>query len=267
MSVPTSYGNRARRLAAYLAANYTAGTLLGTPYCWLRADTTTNAGGFVSQFTDKSGNGRHFVQATGTKQPALTSTDALMGNQASATFDGIDDAVTYAAGFGASNAYTQFLVTRSMVAGGSQRFVSIGNVADPQSLYIGPASATDSRPTGFFQNPGSTATQRRSDMAGTSSYYQAAQPAITCIVYDSTQTAANAFVARARLGEPNALNSGSLATPAGVANLATAIGGAKAGTSLYGNFTFAEYIAFAAVLTAEQMASMELLLARYYGLL
>ena len=55
-----------------------------TPAAWYRNATgITESGGFVSQWDDYSGNGRHLVQGTGTNQPAY-SAGVL-------TFDGADN--------------------------------------------------------------------------------------------------------------------------------------------------------------------------------
>lgn len=56
---------------------------------WYRGDTITTSGGAVTQWDDKSGNGKHLVQATSGKRPTLTASG--IGNQPSVVFDGSDD--------------------------------------------------------------------------------------------------------------------------------------------------------------------------------
>lgn len=68
---------------------------------WYRADSgdITQSGGFVSQWNDKSGNGRHLVQGTGANQPAYTSSAAAFGNQPVVDFDGSAHFMTNATTF------------------------------------------------------------------------------------------------------------------------------------------------------------------------
>jgi len=54
------------------------------------SDFLAGSTGYVSQLFDQSGNGRHLVQATTTKQPIYESSDELIG-QPAASFDGDDD--------------------------------------------------------------------------------------------------------------------------------------------------------------------------------
>jgi hypothetical protein len=68
------------------------------PFLWLDAgDTTTitSTNGFVSQWNDKSGNGRHVSQSTGNKQPSLV-TNARNG-LSTINFDGSNDSLTRSA--------------------------------------------------------------------------------------------------------------------------------------------------------------------------
>lgn len=53
-------------------------------------------GSNISQWADKSGNGNHASQATAGAQPALTA--AGLGGLDVATFDGVDDYLSLAAG-------------------------------------------------------------------------------------------------------------------------------------------------------------------------
>lgn len=68
------------------------------------ASTVTLNGSTVSQWADKSGNGRHAVQATGANQPAYTA-NGLNGKPA-LTFDGANDALGYDGTFLANTNYT-----------------------------------------------------------------------------------------------------------------------------------------------------------------
>lgn len=58
---------------------------------WLDAAVgVTSSGGFVSSWADLSGNGRDAVQATGAKQPSITTIDGF----AALSFDGVDDGMS-----------------------------------------------------------------------------------------------------------------------------------------------------------------------------
>jgi len=92
-----------------------------TTSAWLDASdssTITESGGSVSQWDDKSGNGLNVTQGTGSYQPVLGTNEIQ--------FDGVDDNL-FASGsdfpYGASGAYTAFIVFRSAV---SQTNDSIG---------------------------------------------------------------------------------------------------------------------------------------------
>ena len=234
---------------------------------WYRADTTVNAGGTVSQLTDKSGNGFHFVQATGTKQPALNVADANMGGRDSITFDGTDDALTLASpGLGTMSGCTLYFVTRAvpMVAG---RIFSIGNTNIAQSLTVSPTSGSDARPTFTFTNPSGSLTARRVDVAANQAFYSTNSIAIWDASFDSGAAAAGAFSARSRLGEPSVSNSSSAATQASAVGQASAFAARPDGLSTYLRYTLAELIIADAVHSMDQRRKVELYLAGYYGLL
>lgn len=61
---------------------------------WWAADDVTTSGGKITQFNDKSGNGRHFLQADTTKQALYSSSDPAFNGKPSAQFDGVDDTYT-----------------------------------------------------------------------------------------------------------------------------------------------------------------------------
>lgn len=61
------------------------------PAAWFRNQQgITQSGGFVSQWNDQSGNGRHLIQGTGASQPALQADGSIL-------FDGVDDFLKCAA--------------------------------------------------------------------------------------------------------------------------------------------------------------------------
>jgi hypothetical protein len=235
---------------------------------WYRADTTTNAGGFVSQLTDKSGNGFHFVQATGSKQPALNVADANMGGRDSISLDGTDDAVTLAApGFGSMSGLTFYIVTRSVIGTTSGRFFAIGASGTANSLIAIAVGSGFNAPSALYANPGGVFTSRRCDAAaGTQAFYASAVPVVWSFTYDAAAAAANAFAVRTRLATVVASNAGSLATPANVGALIAAFGG-ESGTSSYEGFTMSECIVADAIHSTDTMRRIELYLAGYHGIL
>ena len=67
-------------------------TILGANLTqWVRADLGVTVVTGVSNWADQSGNGRDYVQATGSAQPALNAADATLDNQATITGDGSND--------------------------------------------------------------------------------------------------------------------------------------------------------------------------------
>lgn len=65
---------------------------------WFRADAADiTIGTGVSQWADKSGNGRHISQGTGGAQPVFTEVDSDFNNRGSVDFDGTDDRLASAA--------------------------------------------------------------------------------------------------------------------------------------------------------------------------
>ena len=83
---------------------------------WLKADALAlSDGAAVSSWTDSSGNGRHFTQATGTRQPLYKS--GIIGGKPVVRFDGTDDLLTHAGVSTGSNSWTAFFVlSHSQVA-------------------------------------------------------------------------------------------------------------------------------------------------------
>lgn len=109
---------------------------------WWRADAgnVTIATG-VSQWNDTSGNARHLTQATGSAQPAHTSSLAGMNNQPAVTFDGSNDQLTGAAwsNFVAVGAYTIMAAIYPTAAptNSATIYANTGILSDPASGLIG----------------------------------------------------------------------------------------------------------------------------------
>lgn len=93
------------------------------PTLWLDASdptTITATATAVSQWSDKSGNARHFVQATGANQPTLLTSFTGINGRSAVRFDGAASYMTSAATTGdvfAAGAKTQFIVYRSSSTG------------------------------------------------------------------------------------------------------------------------------------------------------
>jgi hypothetical protein len=77
---------------------------------WWKADSLgLSDGTAVSSWTDSSGNGKHLVQATGSKQPLLKT--AILNGLPVIRFDGTDDALSCASF--ARGAFTMFVVLKT----------------------------------------------------------------------------------------------------------------------------------------------------------
>jgi len=61
---------------------------------WWAADDVLTAAGKITQWNDKSGQGRHFAQADTAKQALYNAADAAFNGKPSAQFDGVDDTYT-----------------------------------------------------------------------------------------------------------------------------------------------------------------------------
>lgn len=245
------------RLARDYAANYDASTIVGvTPHCWLRADTVTSSGGLISQFTDKSGNGRHFTQSTGSKKPTLQ-TDS--NGRAYALADGGDDGMVCSA-FGAMNAITAFFVLRSVTTPASTgALLWIGNTTDAQSSQFSVAS--NGNHNSGYRNPSGSS----SGMSIVSSYV--ADSGTTPVIWAASGTTQNGgssiWEVRARLGVTGSLN-GTAATGSTIANLAAGLFANKTAGASYLAAGLYEMIAYNAVLTTEQIYKVETMLMGYY---
>ena len=105
-------------LAAYVPLDPSVGREL-----WLDSSDpstfTYSSGVVVSQWADKSGNGRHFVQATPANQPSRSGT--LNGLDA-VVFDGVNDRLTCSS-WAMTRPVTVFLVARNTAAPSTQRRV------------------------------------------------------------------------------------------------------------------------------------------------
>ena len=231
---------------------------------WYRADTTTNAGGFVSQLTDKSGNGFHFAQATGSKQPALVASGSDPNGKDCVVFDGTDDALTLASpGFGAMNDVTWIGVTRSVVTpAASGDLFRQGNFGDAKAIQL--TMNTNSILSCSYVNPASTDSARNFDFSGVAAR---TVPTVVCVRHNSSAATSAIPLTRSRLGEVVFANSASNATVSTIAAIGAAFGASTAGTWSYLAFGLYEWIVCNALLTDDQVRKIELYLAGYYGLL
>jgi len=104
---------------------------------WLDANdaaTITQASGAVSQWNDKSGNTRHFTQATGANQP-ITGTRTINGKNA-LDFDGTNDALVNASMFALGNASsTTFCVAFTDTNTAQQSLWAFGSSDDLAFIY------------------------------------------------------------------------------------------------------------------------------------
>ena len=146
-----------RRSSDYFPAPPAFNVLTDVPHlkAWYRADTVVLATG-VSQLTDKSGNGYHYLQATGGKQPAQVLAASDPNGFDCVVSDGVDDGMVHT-GFGALTGLTFFVVSRSIVTpAATGNLICIGNSSAAQSVQV--IVATSGAFQTRYQNPGSTAT-------------------------------------------------------------------------------------------------------------
>ena len=231
---------------------------------WYRADTTTNAGGFVSQLTDKKGSVQ-YTQGTGSKQPALVASGSDPNGRDCIVFDGVDDCLL---GVGIiESACTFFSVTRSIVAPVFEGALFVnGNPGAALSINTVTA-ASQTRPIQRYENPGGSVSSRYVDTADAVSdaRFASSAPSIFVTRHSSTLTASTTPVTRCRLGTPQSSNQTSAATVSTVQGGA-GIGSRNGGGSAFLAFGFYERIVCNALLTDDECRKVELYLAGYYGI-
>ena len=106
-----------------------------TPMIWLDATQLgLSDGAAVAQFTDLSGNGRHFVQATTANKPTYRSSG--INSLASVEADGVDDNMTLAA-FGTQAAWSAMFVFKQTAADtGEDTFWSVSDYPSASSYKM-----------------------------------------------------------------------------------------------------------------------------------
>jgi hypothetical protein len=118
---------------------------------WLSAadlSTITIATG-VSEWRDKSGNGRHYSQGTGAAQPAWSAASVAVNGVGipGVTFDGSDDFLTGSPFMYAANGCIAFLVATAPSIGTNDYVVAEGNSASNNSTYAIFKSSTSTATT------------------------------------------------------------------------------------------------------------------------
>jgi hypothetical protein len=97
-----------------------------TTALWLDAadaGTITTVSGAVSQWNDKSGNGRNAIQATAANRPALTS--AGLNGLDVLTFDGINDSLLATLSSGLSSSFAFFAVAVPLRTNAIEGYISL----------------------------------------------------------------------------------------------------------------------------------------------
>lgn len=116
----------------------------------LTSPDTSIVSGAVAVLGDRSGNAYHFTQATGTKRPTYTASDADFGGQPSMSFDGADDFLNRA-GLPAWPAHTLFM----WVYGGSAAFARFAEYSSG-STYTALLNVSSTSARAVFTNTGQT---------------------------------------------------------------------------------------------------------------
>lgn len=109
--------------------------------CWLDAQdaTTITLSTGVSQWSDKSGNGRHFTQGTGANQPAYSGA----GSTAGVVFDGVNDSLAASPFITALLSMSAFMVLTPATLATSKFFLAEDSSASGNQLnFIFATSST-----------------------------------------------------------------------------------------------------------------------------
>jgi len=201
-------------LRARASANLWTPAALGTvPALWLDADdasTITLNGSTVSQWNDKSGNGRNAVQATAANQPTYNST--FLNGKPALVFDGL--AKTFQVGFPLSgNDISIFVVARrnltSPITNSLIRWQATAYLVYPYGTVTalstdGGVSTIDNPAAGFVSNDYGIGLYRRSrgvsketywngTVSGTTSSINSALPSISTLFIGSSGGTAEFF--------------------------------------------------------------------------
>ena len=109
-----------------------------TPSLWLRADFGITIATGVSSWADQSGNGNHFTQGTGSRQPAVDA--STVGGKPSIYFTTSKELVGTAASYNPSAAAsTTMVICRSLTSTGSGVFNDSGSTSG-KLIQIGSSS-------------------------------------------------------------------------------------------------------------------------------
>lgn len=84
---------------------------------WLRSDLGITIGTGVSTWADQSGNGNNVTQATGSRQPAYTTSSAVFNNRPCLRGDGVDDVLSNTGNVWPTTSLTLFAVLASVSGG------------------------------------------------------------------------------------------------------------------------------------------------------
>jgi len=215
---------------------------------WLDADdssTITEAGGLVSAWNDKSGQGNNATQGTGSKQPTTEATTENGKNVLD--FDGGDTLVLPAALDSIPNsAHTMFVVSnRSTEAATTNAIVSISAVAATRTVM-------------FY-----------SSVAGRVSYRNAGSASAD----NSSNTNTNMQILRGTFDGASTVTSTvdnntpvSSATAAAAADADTGTIGSRADTDLYLTGSISEILIYDRVLTSAEITNVETYLSNKWGI-
>lgn len=258
----SSYGNQMRKWAAQYTS-YNPSTDVPSLTNWWRADTTINSGGTVSQLTDKKGS-VNLIQATGTKQPALTSLDTLMGGRDSITWDGIDDTLIAASpGIGTMTAITIYMVVRNIITPGATGYlIAFGATSVAQSVAVQIFANGNVRT--LYSNPGANS----SSWQMTPVQHNAMATSVCILSWSGLIANGGSAVwdGRGRLGlQGSAITNAS--TGSTLANQIMSLGSSTNGTTSLSAFTLGELMICNTAHTSEQMLAVSMYLAGYYGVL
>lgn len=216
-------------------------------------------GSTVQQVNDKSGNNRHAVQLTGTRQPAYTS--AGLNGLNVLTFDGIDDLFL-------DNAFSML---RNCGYGGVWSVVSINNTTSNKTLFFYPTTggATTSLFSAFISSASTTIGGRRLFTDGFAQISGSNVTANNPFIYGGEIEWSNATAYLSVNG--NTPNSGAFQTAGNTQNTATTFQpavGSNSGTANYLAGFIAEQVLLVSTArpTSDTITRIEGYLAHKWGL-
>lgn len=124
----------------------------------LSSSRTSIVSGAVATLGDASGNARDFTQATGTKRPTYTASDANFGGRPSTTADGVGGGLIAASGLPAMGACTIYFVSKNLSTSVGARVIEIKSITANGTLMV--LGNTSGYLAARYENPSGSVSQK-----------------------------------------------------------------------------------------------------------